>query len=101
MYNPFCSRKDLRLSTKKIGICGNSYCGSEGYKPISMYKDAGSMSWPRSVCWGSSIAIICGVGRRCSLDPMLLWCRLVAATPIRLLAWEFPCAVGVALKINK
>jgi len=38
----------------------------------------------------------CGVGRRCGLDPALLWlwCRLAAAAPIRPLAWEPPCAMG-------
>ena len=27
-----------------------------------------------------------------------LWCRPAATAPIRLLAWEIPCAAGVALK---
>ena len=42
----------------------------------------------------------CGEGRRCSLDPLLLWlwCRPVAIAPIRPLAWEPPYAVDVALK---
>ena len=42
----------------------------------------------------------CGVGHRHGLDPMLLWlwCRLAAVSPIRALAWEPPCAMGVALK---
>ena len=30
-----------------------------------------------------------------------LWCRLAAATPIQTLAWEPPCAMGVALKKKK
>ena len=40
----------------------------------------------------------CGVGRRRSLDPVLLWlwCRPVAMAPIRPLVWEPPCAMGVA-----
>ena len=44
----------------------------------------------------------CGVGCRRSLDLVLqwLWCRLIAAAPIRSLAWEPPHAVGVALKKN-
>ena len=44
---------------------------------------------------------LCGVGRRCSSDPVLLWlwCRLAATALIRLLAWELPCAVDVALNI--
>ena len=50
-----------------------------------------------------SLAVSCGVGRRCSLDPALLWllCRLAAAVPIRTLAWEPPYAVGSALKRQK
>ena len=34
------------------------------------------------------------------LDPALLrlWCRPAAVGPIRPLAWEFPCAVVMALK---
>ena len=45
----------------------------------------------------------CGVGRRCGLDPALLWlwCRLVATAPIRPLAWEPPYAVGAALEKTK
>ena len=35
----------------------------------------------------------CGVGRRCGLDPALLWLWL-----IRPLSWEFSCAAGAALK---
>ena len=50
---------------------------------------------------GSSIAVSCGVGGRCSSDPMLLWlwCRPSAVAPIRPLAWELSCW-GVALKIQ-
>ena len=42
----------------------------------------------------------CGVGCRYGSDPVLLWLwlRLVAAAPIRPLAWEHPYAAGVALK---
>ena len=45
----------------------------------------------------------CGVGRRCSSDPLLLWlwCRLAAAALIQSLAWEFPYATGAALKRQK
>ena len=41
-----------------------------------------------------------GVGRRCTLDLMLLWlwCRLEATALIRPLAWEPPYATGAALK---
>ena len=42
----------------------------------------------------------CGVGRRCNSDPALLWLwhRLVAAAPIRPLAWEPPYAASVVIK---
>ena len=39
----------------------------------------------------------CGGGHRCDLDLALL-CRLAAIALILLLAWEPPCAMGVALK---
>ena len=45
----------------------------------------------------------CGVGRRHGSDLVLLWlwCRLAATSPIRLLAWEPPWAVDVAIKKTK
>ena len=45
----------------------------------------------------------CGVGRRCGLDPTLLWlwCRPAVVVPIGPLAWEYPYAVGTALKSKK
>ena len=53
--------------------------------------------------WESGVAMSCGVGRGHGSDPALLWlwCRPVAAVPIRLLAWEPPYAVGVALTKTK
>ena len=41
-----------------------------------------------------------GVGHRRESDPtwLWLWCRPVAKTPIRPLAWEPPHAVGAALE---
>ena len=49
---------------------------------------------------GSGVAMNSGVGHRCGLDPkrLWLWCRLVAAAPIRPLPWELPSAAGVALE---
>ena len=45
----------------------------------------------------------CGVGYRYGSDPVLLWLwrRLVATVLIRLLAWEPPCASGVAQEMVK
>ena len=39
----------------------------------------------------------------CGMDPSLLWlwCRPETIAPIRPLAWEPPCASGVALKKKK
>ena len=56
--------------------------------------------WPRSVGWGSGIAVSCGVSRRHGLDPTLLWlwCRPTTTSPIRPLAWEPPYAMDAALK---
>ena len=50
--------------------------------------------------WGSGAAVSYGVGRRCGLDPLLLWlwCRPASIPLIRPLAWELPYAVGIALK---
>ena len=60
-------------------------------------------SWPHSVGQEFSVAMNCGVGRRCSSDPSLLWqwCRPAAAALIRLLTWELPYTMGVALKRQK
>ena len=56
--------------------------------------------WPRSVGWGSGIAVSCDLGRRCSSDSVLLWlwCRPAAVALIWSLAWEPPYTAGVALK---
>ena len=45
----------------------------------------------------------CGVGRRHSSDPVLLWlwCKAATIAPIRPLAWEPPYAAGAALKTHK
>ena len=47
--------------------------------------------------------MICGVGHRCGLDPMLLWLWYspVAIAPIRPLAWETPYPASVALEKEK
>ena len=51
------------------------------------------------------VAVSYDVGRRCGLDPMLLWlwCRPAATALIRPLAWGLPYATGTTLKrkINK
>ena len=49
------------------------------------------------------MAVNCGVGRRRSSDPELLWLwrRSVATAPIRPLAWEPPYAAGAAQEMAK
>ena len=56
--------------------------------------------WPHSVGWGSGVAVSCGVDHTLGSDPALLWLwdRPADAAPISPLAWELPCAVGMALK---
>ena len=55
------------------------------------------------MAYRSGVAVICGVGRRCGLDLVLLWLwgRLAAVAPIWPLGWEPPYAAGVALKRQK
>ena len=57
--------------------------------------------WPCSVHGGSGVALSCGVGCRCGLDPVLLRCRPVAVVPIWSLAWKLPHTKGAALKSKK
>ena len=68
----------------------------------SIHEDSGSILGLAQWVKGSSIAVSCGVGRRCGSDPLLLWlwCKLAAAALIRPLAWELGTsnAAGAALK---
>ena len=52
---------------------------------------------------GSGVAVSCGIDRRRSSDPALLWLwrRLAATAPIRPLAWELPYAAGAAQEMAK
>ena len=72
--------------------------------PTRNHEVAGSV--PALAQWvndRSSVAMSCGVGCRRGSDPELLWlwCRLVAAAPIRPLAWEPPYAEGAAQEVEK
>ena len=68
--------------------------------PTSIHEVTGLIPGPAQWVKGASVAMSCGVGHRCSSDPLLLllWCRPVAETWIQPLAWELPYAAGVALK---
>ena len=65
------------------------------------------MTWIQSLASLSglrmSVALSCGVGCRCGLDPALLWlwCGPAATALIRPLAGESPYAAGAALEKQK
>ena len=49
--------------------------------PTSFHEDVGLS--PGLAQWVKDCVVVsCGVGRRCSLDPVLLWCRLADAAPL-------------------
>ena len=50
--------------------------------------------------YGSGFAVSCGVGCRQGSEPTLLrlWCRPEGTAAVLSLAWEPPCATGVALR---
>ena len=68
--------------------------------PVSMRMRVRSLASISALRIPHSIVVSCGVAHRCSSDLMLLWLwyRLAAAALIRPLAWEYPYAVGAALK---
>ena len=68
---------------------GGSFLPNSGIKePNWDPHGCGFGPWPRTVGWGFSVAMGCGVGRRCGLDPALLWLwrRPVAVSLVRPLA---------------
>ena len=66
---------------------GSSRCGAEEMNPPSIHEDAGSI--PGLNQWISNLVLL------------WLWCRPVAAAPIRPLVWELSYASDVALKRRK
>ena len=66
----------------------------------SAHEDEGSIPGLTQRVKDPGDALSCGVGRRCGLDPALLWlwCRPAVTAPIRPPAWETPHAAGVTLK---
>ena len=71
--------------------------------PTRIHEAAGSI--PGLAQWvnRSSVAMSCGVGRRCGSGPALLWLwrRLAATALIPSLAWEPPYAVGESQEMAK
>ena len=63
----------------------------------SIHEDVGLIPGLHPWIKGSGIAVSYGS----DLPLLWLWHRLAAVTPIRLLAWELPCALGAALKRQK
>ena len=81
----------IRRHMLKTGIWGVPIMAQQLTNLTNIHEDVGSTS---------SIAVSCGLSRRCGLDPELLWLwhRPAATAPIQPLSWEPPCASGSAVK---
>ena len=89
---------ETRIIEQQQKTLRSSHCGEAETNPTSIHEDMGSIPGLAQRDWGSGISLSCGVGHRCSLDPVLLWYRLVSAAPFQPLARELPYATGAALK---
>ena len=68
--------------------------------PTGIYEDAGLI--PDLTQWLKDLAFLWPVVQvRYSSDPKRLRCKPAPTVPIQPLAWEFPYAVGVAIKNRK
>ena len=95
-------QKKKKKKKKKNRI---SPCGTAEMKLTSDHEDVASSPGLAQWVGESHVAMSCGVGLRCGLDPglllLLLWCKPAAVVPIRPLAWELLYASGAALKKQK
>ena len=83
---------------KKFTNNRSSHRGTVETNPARNHEVAGLIPGLAQGVKRSSVVESCGIGHRRGSDLTLLWCRLAALAPIQLLAWEPPCAAGVALK---
>ena len=95
--------RNLVNQVRDSSIYNFAHCGSAETNLTSTHEDVGlilgSAQWVKE----SGIAVSCGLGHRCGLDPTLLWlwCKLASVAPIRPLVWELPYALDTALKTLK
>ena len=90
------------MEVTRLGVYSELCCGSGGYEP-NWY--VSRRMWVRSLASHRGLRIWCCRELWCRsleaawiLELLWLWPRPVAVAPIRLVAWEPPYAVGVALK---
>ena len=79
-------KKIFHAMETKIIWSRSSHCGTVETNPISIHEDAG-MTPSLTQYVKDHIALSCGIGHRCGLDPMLLWLWLASVAQIQPLAW--------------
>ena len=93
---------DLELvRLEEVKKFGSSHHDAAETNPTRNHEVVGLI--PGLAQWVKYLAVSCGVGCRCSLDPALLWLwhRRAAVALIRSLAWEPPHAPSATLKAEE